>query len=371
MKHIKEIQTKPVVQAFFMVAIFMLGGCGSKVNNEAGDLESSLKKGVVLVDYSEKQKVDVYIDGDLFTSYIYPTDLEKPVLFPVRSATGTVITRGYPLDPREREVVDHPHHTGMWFNFGDVNGFDFWGNSKSIPEERKGHYGRIFHRAVKRAESRDEAGILEISADWRVPAEGEGWHTLLQEQTHFEFSGNEDARCIDRITRLTAQEDPVVFGDTKEGMYAIRLDRAFMFPSEEPQLFTDENGIPLREKILDNGGMNGQYLNSEGVEGLAVWGKRAVWCALSSNIGDEKITIAIFDHPDNYNHPTYWHARGYGLFSVNNLGAAAFDKDAEPSRLELAPGESIVFKHRVYITSWHHATAEELDAQFAEFSNLY
>jgi hypothetical protein len=354
--------------ALLLTAIIFLGSCGSPQKKEAGDLESSLRKGVVLVDYREKQKVDIYIDGDLFTSYIYPSDLEKPVLFPVRSASGTIITRGYPLDPREGDRVDHPHHTGLWFNFGDVNGYDFWGNSKAIPKDRKDHYGRILHRGVKRAESRDDGGVLEIAADWQVPFEGEKWHTILQEQSTFEFSGDEDTRCIDRITQLTAQEHPVVFGDTKEGMYAIRLDRAFQFPDESPQVFTDADGNPTEVAVVDNTGMNGQYLNSEGVEGLEVWGKRAVWCALSSNIGDEDITIAIFDHPDNVNHPTYWHARGYGLFSVNNLGAAAFDENAEPSRVELAPGESIVLKHRVYITSWYHASKEQLDAQFEDFS---
>jgi hypothetical protein len=354
--------------SFLLTAIMILGSCGTKQEKVAGDLESSLKKGVVLVDFREKQKVDIYIDGDLFTSYIYPSDLEKPVLFPVRTATGTIITRGYPLDPRERERVDHPHHTGLWFNFGDVNGYDFWGNSKAIPADRKGHYGRILHRGVKLAESRDDAGILEIAADWQVPV-GEGdWHTVLQEQTQFRFSGDEDTRCIDRITRLTAQEDPVVFGDTKEGMYAIRLGRAFMYPDGQPHVYTDADGIPQTVEMVDDTEMNGHYRNSEGVEGMEVWGKRAVWTALSSNMGDEEITIAIFDHPGNVNHPTYWHARGYGLFSVNNLGAAAFDENAEPSRVELAPGESIVFKHRVYITSWHHASDEQLNAQYEDFS---
>jgi hypothetical protein len=371
MKKNQGIQTKFLPMAFLLTAVIILGSCGPKAGKVDSDLESSLKKGVVLVDYREKQKVDVYLDGDLFTSYIYPSDLEKPVLFPVRSATGTIVTRGYPLDPRDREKVDHPHHTGLWFNFGDVNGYDFWGNSKAIPADRKDHYGRILHRGVKRAESRDDEGVLDIAADWQVPHETEGWHTVLQEQTTFEFSGDEDSRCIDRITRLTAQEVPVEFGDTKEGMYAIRLDRAFQFPFGKPQMYTDEDGNPLKEEILDDEGMNGQYLNSEGVEGSDVWGKKAVWCALSSNIGDEKITIAIFDHPDNPNHPTFWHARTYGLFSVNNLGTAAFDKNVESSTLKLAPGESIVFKHRVWITSWYHATEEQLNAQFEEFSRLY
>ena len=104
------------------------------------------------------------------------------------------------------------------------------------------------------------------------------------------------------------------------------------------------------------------------MEGTDVWGKKAVWTSLSSNINDEDITIAIFDHPDNLQHPSYWHARGYGLFSVNNLGAAVFDENAEPIRVDLAPGESIVFKHRIYITSWYHASDEQLNEQFVDFS---
>ncbi|MBA7513149.1 hypothetical protein ES705_05159 [subsurface metagenome] len=368
MKDTQRIQTKHFQLTLLITAVVILGSCGSKQKQVSDDSESSLKKGVVLVDYREKHKVDIFIDGDLFTSYIYPTDLEKPVLFPIRDATGTIITRGFPLDPREGERVDHPHHVGLWFNFGDVNGYDFWNNSKAIPEEKKGHYGRVLHRGVKRAESRDDGGVLEIAADWQVPGEEDRWHTVLQEQTIFEFSGDEDTRSIDRITRLTAQEDQVVFTDNKEGLFAVRLDRAFEYPSDKPQIYTDTDGNPTAVKVMDNKGKNGHYRNSEGVEGTEVWGKRAVWTSLSSNVGDEDITIAIFDHPDNPQHPSFWHARGYGLFAVNNLGAVVFDENNEPFRLELAPGESIVFKHRVYITSWYHASDEQLNTQFADFS---
>ena len=343
-------------------------GSGQKPAPAEPGPDASLKKGVILVDYREQRKVDVYIDGDIFTSYIYPADLEKPVLFPVRTANGTIVTRGYPLDPREGDRADHPHHAGVWFNFGDVNGFDFWGNSSVVPEDRRAHMGRILHRGVKRAESREDLGILEIAADWQVPSKDGEWHTVLQENTILEFSGDENTRTIDRVTQLTAQEDEVQLKDNKEGLYAIRVARQLEHPTDEPGTFIDSKGNPMSTKKLDNEGVNGNYLNSEGIEGTDVWGKRARWVSLSSNIGEEDISIAMFDHPDNFGHPSHWHARGYGLFAVNNLGAAVFDKSAEPVFVKLTPGESMILKHRIHIISGTHAGIDQLEAAFNDFT---
>ena len=85
------------------------------------------------------QRVDVLVDGELFTSYVYSDTLpvlKKPVLYPLRTASGATVTRGYPLDARPGERVDHPHHIGLWFNYGDVEGLDFWNNSDVVPAER-------------------------------------------------------------------------------------------------------------------------------------------------------------------------------------------------------------------------------------------
>jgi len=288
----------------------------------------------------------------------------------VRAASGTIITRGYPLDPREGERVDHPHQVGVWFNYGDVNGFDFWNNSFAVPADKKGSYGRILHRGVKRAESRDAKGVLEVAADWQVPAEDGDWHTVLQENTIFEFSGDGSTRTIDRITQLTAQEDDVLFRDNKEGLFAIRVDRAFTYPSDKPQVFTDANGIPTEVKVMDPKGMNGHYLNSRGVEDKDVWGKQAEWVGLSGTKGQEKITIAIFDHPDNPGFPSHWHARDYGLFAVNNLGQEVFSEGARPAlNFRLTAGESTIFRHRIFVTSGFHAGNDQLKDQFADFSH--
>src|SRR3954470_10738447 len=112
------------------------------------------------------RRVDVTIDGKPFTSYIYPTTLKKPTLFPLRSAAGTVVTRGYPLEPRKGERVDHPHHVGIWLNHGNVNGLDFWNNSDAIKADQASKYGTIVHRRIVEAKGGKDRGNLVIEADW-------------------------------------------------------------------------------------------------------------------------------------------------------------------------------------------------------------
>jgi hypothetical protein len=325
-------------------------------------------KGVIVVDNKIDHKVDVFIDGDLFTSYLYRQDLEKPVLFPVTTASGTIVTRGFPLQPREGERVDHPHQVGVWFNYGDVNGFDFWNNSYNIPEADKAKYGKIVHRQVKRAISKDKTGLLEVTMDWMVqhdallPAV-----SLLTEESTFEFTGGSKTRTIDRTITLTANNEDVIFKDNKEGLFAIRVDRAFEYPSKEPLVYTDAQGNPSEVQVLDNEGVNGHYRNSNGIEGEDVWAKRADWVSLSANKKGEDISIAIFDHPSNPGYPAYWHARGYGLFSVNNLGQKIFSDGKQELNFTLKKGESVTFRYRLYITSGYNATDEELNLQFQEF----
>ena len=97
------------------------------------------------------KRVDVTIDGKPFTSYLWPSTQKKPVLYPLLSANGTAVSRGYPLEPRQGERTDHPHHAGLWFNHGDVNGFDFWNNLDDITGERVARMGTIHHRRIVEA----------------------------------------------------------------------------------------------------------------------------------------------------------------------------------------------------------------------------
>src|SRR3954464_10274917 len=106
------------------------------------------------------RRVDVTIGGAPFTSYIWPERLRKPVLYPIRSASGTLVTRGWPLDPRPGERVDHPHHVGLWFNYENVNGVDFWNNSDAIKPEDLGKMGTIVHRRILLSKNGADRGEL-------------------------------------------------------------------------------------------------------------------------------------------------------------------------------------------------------------------
>jgi hypothetical protein len=327
----------------FLLLIFLipwLASCSLAQNKEQ----------VMLEVQEEQQRVEVHIGGELFTAYRYDAELEKPVLYPVYAPGGIAVTRGFPLEPRAKERIDHPHHVGLWFNFGDVNGFDFWNNSLAVPAERKGHYGRIIHAGIVEATSSGNRGVLEVKMDWVAP-DNDRAEKLLGEHTTFLFSGNDGVRMVDRITRLTATADSVVFTDNKEGMLAIRVDRAFEHPSESPALFTDASGNITEVKVLDNEGVTGWYRNSEGDEGPDAWGKNASWVKLSGTKKDQPCSIIIMDHPDNINYPACWHARGYGLFSINNLGRQVYNKELERFQLLLQKGESITFKHRFMVAS--------------------
>src|SRR5215203_3845158 len=136
------------------------------------------------------RRVDVIVDGKPFTSYIWPTTLKKPVLFPIRTAKGTAVTRGFPLEPRAGERVDHPHHVGLWFNYGDVNGVDFWNNSDAIPGADRPRMGTIVHRDISVARGSANRGELVTASDWMMP----DGSVALHQQMSYTFSGDQTSR---------------------------------------------------------------------------------------------------------------------------------------------------------------------------------
>jgi Methane oxygenase PmoA len=307
------------------------------------------------------KKIDVMIDNQLFTSYFYPNEdvLKKAVLYPIYTANGTTITRGWPLDPRPGERVDHPHHVGMWFNYEDVNGDDFWNNSNTPPRPTS-TYGTIIHTGFKKINQKK--GLMTVTADWLSNSRA----VVLKEETTFKFYGKGKQRFIERTSTLTAQGEKVVFKDVKDGMIALRVARELEHPSTKAEIFTDAAGVATKVPALDNTGISGNYLNSNGIKGDDVWGKRANWVNLRGQIKDEKISVVIFDHPKNVGYPTYWHARGYGLFAANPLGQNIFSEGKENLNLTLKPGESVTFKYKIMIAG--ELTEAEIKAEESQFA---
>jgi hypothetical protein len=305
------------------------------------------RPGVHLVREDAPPRVDVWVDGRPFTSYVYPPSLRKPVLFPLLTASGNPVTRGFPLEPRAGERVDHPHQVGLWFNYGDVNRFDFWNNSEAIAPEDRAKMGTIVHKGVLSTRDGADEGVLEIESEW---VQGDG-KAVLRERTRFVFRRGPGWRSVDRIARLEALAGRVVMNDNKEGLLGLRVARALELPSKEEAIYADASGRPATVKRMDNTGVSGDYLTSEGKTGDAVWGTRARWCALTGRLGDEPVTVAILDHPSNPGFPTYWHARGYGLFAANPLGQKALSGGRETLNFSIAPGRPETFRYRILILS--------------------
>ncbi len=167
----------------------------------------------------------------------------------------------------------------------------------------------------------------------------------------FVFRADGTSRTIDRITTLTALGERVVFNDNKEGVIGMRVTRALEQPATQPDVFTDASGKASATKVLDNTGVTGQYTSSEGLKGDAVWGTRGRWTMLTGTVESEPVTLVMLDHPSNPGFPTYWHARGYGLFAANPMGEKVFTEGKKELNVTIEPGKSIVFRHRIVILS--------------------
>jgi hypothetical protein len=273
----------------------------------------------------------ISIDGKPFTIFNYGADRGKPFLAPIRSASGKIVTRGFPMENIAGESRDHLHHTGLWFSYDDVNGVKFWEND---PSYTKTPMGRI---VVRSAEWKDgeRSGKLAATMDWR----DQNGKVLLVETRNMAFSGDDKVRTIDFQITLTAAVD-VTFGDTKEGAFAIRLADAF----------TERKGA----KIVDADGRTGM---------VQVWGKRSNWVDYTAEVDGERLGVAMFDHPQSPRNPTYWHARDYGLFALNPFGRYAFDQKQEESEWKLPAGQKVTFLWCVVI---HPG-----DAQTGHVADLY
>ena len=320
-------------------------------------------KGVEVIAKEASRRVDVTIDGAPFTSYVWPTSLKKPVLYPLIEDGGIEVSRGYPLAPRPGERQDHPHHAGMWFNYGNVNGFDFWNNSDAIPEANRAKMGTIEQRKVLSTKSGKDRGELVVESVWIT---GEG-RELLKETARYTFLRQGTVRTIDQQITLEAL-DRAVFHDDKEGLLGIRVARWLESPNEKGGIFTDANGKQTKVDGATGAGATGVYLTSEGIKGDAVWSTRGKWCTLTGTNPDGKTAvIAILDHPKNPGYPAYWHARGYGLFAVNPLGAKIFDPKAAQLDFTIEKGKSATFRYRVLFLP-HAVDAAGMNKAEADFS---
>jgi hypothetical protein len=283
-------------------------------------------------------RIDVLIGGRPFTTYYFGPADAKPYLFPLRSAKGTIVTRTFPMVTNvPGEDHDEPHQRAMYFAHGDVNGYDFWGEAafprwSSHPAST---FGRTVFRKLDEMRAGAESGTVEAEFDL-VTSEGQ---VIAAESQAYSFKGDEHSRIIDCEFTIFANHGPVKMGDTKEGTFAIRVVKALDSPP-------------------------GRMVNSNGAVGeKAVWGKRADWVDFDGTVAGEEVGIAVFDNPKNFRHPTYWHARHYGLLAANPFGLKEFTHDRHQDGSYTIPArQSLALRYRVLIHEGDDQQARVADA---------
>ena len=263
----------------------------------------------------EEDGVTIKLDGQLFTRYVYQSGA-KPILWPIMGPTGTEVTRGYPMrDATDDEKADHVHHRSFWFTHGDVNGISFWHENQ--------RHGTIKHRELVRAQAGPEA-VLVTRNDWLDADE----NTVCHDVTRLTFGANAEARWIDYDITITAGNEPVKFGDTKEGTFGVRV----------------------AGNMKVEAGRGGRIVNSGGQTDKQAWGKAASWVDYHGPVDGETVGIAMMNHPSSFRFPTHWHVRTYGLFAANPFGLHNFqNSDDVDGSHTLEPGQSMTFRYRVLI----------------------
>jgi len=305
-----------------------------------------------------KDKVDVTVDGRLFTTYQWGQNWPKPVLVPDRTPSGIEVSRRHPLTELEDGSDDHLHHTGLFFAVDGVNDTKFWNNTEPLPQIR--------HKAIKDITREQGSATLITTSQW---IDENGTVLLEDERTMtFRVGSSESEYAIDFSLDMTAKVDKVVFEDTEEGVFAIRV--ADCLREKGPKTFL-KPGDPVPEESLRGTGV---YLSSNGdITAKQAWGKRARWMVLQGVKHGKVVGIVIYNHPESLNYPTYWHIRNYGLFSANPLGQGDFQRQDDyqknqviPLKLTLKKGEKVHF--RFLVVAYEGAkTPQDFETQFKRF----
>ncbi|MEZ5967032.1 MAG: PmoA family protein [Planctomycetota bacterium] len=260
----------------------------------------------------------VDVDGDTFFA-LAEHRWSRPVIWPLHAPSGVPVTRSWPMQDEVEAERDHPHQRSLWFAHGDVDGVDFWtegrgsgrveldGRSRSTLDE----HGRVVSTAQHRWVDSTGKLVCRDARTWTAHVDGAGRHLRLD------------------VTLRALPERPLHLGDTKEGTFGLRLHPA----------------LRLEGKVA-----TGHYLDAEGRTDRAVWGKRARWVAASGTVDGHAVGLVVMDHPRNLRHPTWWHARPYGLLAANPFGAHDFEGAPEGSGdHEVPAGQELALTYGVFL----------------------
>lgn len=280
-------------------------------------------------------RIHIEIDGQPFSDFFFGSDTPKPYLYPLRSASGKIVTRRFPMEKVAGETTTDQHHRSLWLGFKMVNGYDYWENEFSY---HNANAGKAVIRSVPEIRSGEHSGTIAATIVWLSP----GGEPQIEEQRRMTIAADGKLRVMDADIYLKAVVK-TTFGDSKDGAFSVRV----------------------AESMSERKG--GLITNSEGGRTMAqTWGKPASWVDYSGEVDGEKSGVVLFDHPASFHHPARWHLRDYGLLAVNPFGANAFDKTLPAQTSILEPGETIHLRYRVIVHP--PMSRQEIDALYQKFA---
>lgn len=293
----------------------------------------------------QPDRLVVEMNGERFTEYLFnPAERPFPSFYPILGPGQIPMTRRFPFETVEGEDTDHPHHQSLWFAHSLVNGHNFW----AINPLRDGRIpGRTIHKGFKKIDSGGAEGGFVAENDY-VASDGT---TVMTDTRTVRFIPPKDPngpRQIDITIAFHASHGTVTFGDDKDGGLAFRM---------RPELQVVRRNPGKKPAMIPG---TGHLLNSEGVEGAETWGKRGLWVDAYGELEGKPVGIALFDHPSNPRHPTYWHSRDYGLVAANPFGKHHFEnlEDKNAGQMVIPDGETITFRWRV---AFHQGSPKDAD----------
>ena len=292
--------------------------------------------------------VRVTIDGQLFTEYHF-TGARRPYLYPIVGPTGAGMTRNWPLlEGVPGEETDHVHHKGLWFGHRHVNGAGFWEDTAKAGTP----LGQIVHDGFLEVKG-GEVGVIRAKNRWVLDGGGE---VLCTDERTIRVQKAGAGQALDFDITIKAGAKEVIFGDDKDGAMAIRVSETMR---------VEKAKVKGEKKVMPG---EGHIVTSEGKRDAAAWGTRAKWCDFFGPLDGKTAGIAIFDHPTNPRHPTWWHVRGYGLFAANPFGQAQFEKlpDKNAGEFKIPAGQSVTFRYRFY---FHEGDPEQakVNERYSEY----
>lgn len=254
-------------------------------------------------------RIDIYIDGNLFTSYRFSRDEKYPFFFPVNGPSGVSVTS-------MRNAL-FPHHSSMFFGCDFVNGGNFWQEGLDR--------GQIVSVRADIVESGGDRVVIENECIWTRPG------------------ADSPIRDIRRITVSAPSGElfRIDFSIAMQMLTDVHIRR------NNHSLFSARMAPDL---AVTNGGV---MINAEGDSGESgTFGKPSPWLDFHGKRAGGSEGLAILQHPANKWYPAPWFTRDYGFFSPTPI---YWPEDGKGT--SLPKGETVELHYRVLVHSGDHVEA--------------